>query len=139
MSTKLQIEKVNGLFDLGPIYSWLKQSIDGNYLFTISRVRKIRTGDQNGYLWGCIYPMLYDALLDAGWEFSTVEQVHEYFRSLKTSTSVVNKHTGEVVEFPGSTATMDTVTFNSYCDELREYAREYLNVEIPDPDKYWKK
>lgn len=55
-----------------------------------------------------------------------------------TADKVVNKHTGEIIEFPGSTATMDTVTFSTYCEKLREYAREYLSIEIPDPDRYWK-
>lgn len=33
---------------------------------------------------------------------------------------------------------VDSVVFSSYCEKLREYAREYLNVEIPDPDKFWR-
>ena len=33
---------------------------------------------------------------------------------------------------------MDTVTFSAYCEKLRDYAREFLGVEIPDPDKLWK-
>ena len=82
--------------------------------------------------------MLLDALLEAGWEFVSVEQVHEYFKNMLAKDSVVNKHTGEIVEFPSSTATMDTLTFSTYCEKLREYGREYLGIEIPDPDKYWR-
>jgi len=33
---------------------------------------------------------------------------------------------------------MDTVTFNTYVEQIRSYAREYLNMEIPDPDPNWK-
>ena len=29
---------------------------------------------------------------------------------------------------------MDTVTFSTYCEKLRDYAKEYLNILIPDPD-----
>ena len=54
-----------------------------------------------------------------------------------TTDKVINKHTGEVITFPESTATMDTHTFSTYCEKLREYALEYLNLEIPDPDKNW--
>lgn len=46
---------------------------------------------------------------------------------------VINKHTGEIIEIPRSTKEMDTVTFSTYCDQLREYGRQYLGVEIPDP------
>ena len=75
----------------------------------------------------------------AGWEFTSVEQVHEFFKAQMTKDKVVNKHTGEIIEFPGSTATMDTLTFSTYCEKLREYALEYLNIEIPDPDPNWRK
>ena len=105
----------------------------------MKKVRKPRSNDQNGWLWGCSYPMLLEALLDAGWEFVTVEQVHEFFKSQMTADQVVNKHTGEIITFPGSTATMDTLTFSTYCEKLREYALEYLNLEIPDPDPNWRK
>lgn len=135
---KAMIEKRFGLFDLRAVYGCFKGLCDGWYRIEIKRVRKQRTNDQNGWLWGCIYPLLLDALIDAGWEFVGVEQVHEFFKSIMAKESVVNRHTGEIVEFPSSTATMDTVTFSAYCEKLRDYAREYLNVEIPDPDIYWK-
>jgi hypothetical protein len=82
--------------------------------------------------------MLLDGLNDAGWDFVDVEQVHDFFKAQMTADKVVNKETGEIIEFPRSTARMDTVAFSTYCERLREYAREYLNVEIPDPDKYWR-
>ena len=135
---KIHIEKIQGLFDLKPVYDFFMNVCDGIYRLEVRRVRKPRSKDQNGWLWGCIYPMLMDALLDAGWDFVSVAQVHEFFKAQMTSDKVVNKHTGEIIEFPGSTATMDTLTFSTYCEKLREYAREYLNTEIPDPDKYWK-
>lgn len=138
MSRKLNIEKRNGLFDLRPLYDYLNQVMDGFYRLEVKRIRKPRSNDQNGWLWGCIYPMLLDALLDAGWDFTTVEQVHEFFKAQMTADKVVNKHTGEIIEFPGSTATMDTVTFSTYCEKLRDYGRDYLGIEIPDPDKFWK-
>ncbi|HBG40220.1 MAG TPA: hypothetical protein DDW85_02250 [Porphyromonadaceae bacterium] len=135
---KVLIDKVRGLFDLKPIYEYLETRKDGKYLLDIKLVRRPRTLDQNGWLWGCVYPLLLDALIDAGWEFTSVEQVHEFFKSQMTIDKVINKHTGEIIEFPASTATMDTVTFSSYIENLREYAKEFLNIEIPDPDPNWR-
>lgn len=135
---KVLVEKKGGLFNLAPLYSWFSQVCDGIYRIEVKKVRKPRSNDQNGWLWGCIYPKLLEALLDAGWEFVSVEQVHEFFKAQMTADKVVNKHTGEIIEFPGSTAMMDTVTFSTYCEKLREYAREFLNIEIPDPDRFWK-
>ena len=130
---KLLVEKANGLFNLKPLYDHLKDALDGFYRIEVTRIC-----DQNGWLWGCIYPMLLDALLDVGWEFTSVEQVHEFFKAQMTADKVVNKHTGEIIQFPASTAQMDTLTFSTYCEQLRTYAREFLNVEIPDPDKFWR-
>ena len=135
---KVLVEKKDGLFNLSPLYCWFRQVCDGIYRIEVKKVRKPRSNDQNGWLWGCIYPMLLEGLLDAGWEFVSVEQVHEFFKAQMVADKVVNKHTGEIIEFPGSTATMDTVTFSTYCEKLREYAREFLNIEISDPDRFWK-
>jgi hypothetical protein len=136
--SKIHIEKRRGLFDLKMVYNKLLTAPDGIYTIDIRHVRKPRSLDQNGWLFGCIYPMLLNALLEAGWEFTSVEQCHEFFKNKMTADRVVNKHTGEIIEFPSSTSTMDTLTFSTYCEKLREYALEYLNLEIPDPDKNWK-
>ena len=135
---KVMIQKVNGLFNLADLYGWFKEAVDGIYLVEVKKVRKPRSNDQNGWLWGCIYPLMLDAMIDAGWEFTNVEQLHEFFKAQMTADEVVNRETGEIVKFPSSTSRMSTVEFSAYCEKLREYAREYLNVEIPDPDKYWR-
>ena len=138
MSSKVIVEKVNGLFNLNKLYVWFVQALDGIYLVEVKKVRKPRSNDQNGWLWGCIYPLMLDAMVDAGWEFTNTEQLHEFFKAQMTADEVVNRETGEIVKFPSSTSSMSTVDFSAYCEKLREYARDYLNVEIPDPDKYWR-
>lgn len=132
------VTKEHGLFNLKALYTLLRASKDGIYTITVRRKRKARTNDQNGWLWGCIYPLLLEALLDAGWEYTSVEQVHEFFKGQCLKDSVVNRDTGEIVEFPASTAIMDTITFSTYIQQLRQYAAEYLNLDIPDPDKDWR-
>lgn len=137
MSSKVVVEKVNGLFNLNKLYVWFVQALDGIYLVEVKKVRKPRSNDQNGWLWGCIYPLMLDGMVDAGWEFTNTEQLHEFFKAQMTADEVVNKETGEIVKFPSSTSRMSTTEFSAYCEKLREYSREYLNIEIPDPDKYW--
>lgn len=135
---KVLIDKISGLFDLKPVYDYIRAKADGVFMVEVKRKRKLRSDDQNGWLWGCIYPMLLDAMIAEGWEFTSTEQLHEFFKAQMTADQVVNKETGEIIKFPSSTAEMDTVTFSTYCEKLREYAREYLNCEIPDPDKFWR-
>lgn len=54
---KLQVEKRNGLFDLKPLYEWMRNALDGIYRIEVKKVRKPRSLDQNGWLFGCIYPI----------------------------------------------------------------------------------
>lgn len=135
---KILIDKVGGYFNLQNLYSFFRATPDGSYMLSITKQKRGRTLNQNEWLWGCVYPILLDGLLDAGWEFTSVEQVHEFFKRLMAQDRVVNYETGEIVEIPKSTATMDTQQFSTYIDKLREYAEEFLNVTIPDPDKCWK-
>lgn len=135
---KILIDKVGGYFNLQNLYSFFRATPDGSYMLSITKQKKGRTLNQNEWLWGCVYPILLDALLDAGWEFTSVEQVHEFFKKLMAQVRVVNYTTGEIVEIPKSTATMDTQQFSTYIDKLREYAEEFLNVSIPEPDKAWR-
>ena len=133
----LFIAKQDGICDLRGLWAWFTNALDGNYRVEIKRIRRKRTLDQNGWLFGCIYPMLLKGLNDAGWEFTSIEEVHEYFKAMLWKKRMVNKHTGEIVEIPLSTTEMDTVQFSTYCDSLRDYGCEYLDIEVPDPDKLW--
>lgn len=135
---QMVLHKQNGIYDLRPLVNFFAGVPDGVYRIEVKKVRKNRSLDQNGWLWGCIYPLLLNALNAAGWELLTVNQVHEFFKSLLAKQTVLNKQTGEIVEIPWSTAEMDTVQFSTYCEALRDYAREYLGVEIPDPNKMWR-
>lgn len=132
------IDKIDGYFNLRTISEFFRTASNGCYMLTITKQRRGRTLNQNDWLWGCVYPILLDGLLDAGWEFTSVEQVHEFFKKQMAQDKVVNYSTGEIVEIPRSTATMDTQQFSMYVDALRTYAEEFLNVTIPDPNKNWR-
>ena len=131
---EITVKKENGRFDLQGVYMFFRAAADGSYALKIRKLHKARTLNQNDYLWGVVYPALLDGLIDAGWEFTSTEQVHAFFKSLLASEKVINRHTGEIAELPVSTAAMNTVQFSVYVDKLREYALEYLHVDIPEPD-----
>lgn len=132
------IDKIDGYFNLRTITEFFRTASNGCYMINITKQRKGRTLNQNDWLWGCVYPILLDGLLDAGWEFTSVEQVHEFFKKQMAQDKVVNHTTGEIVEIPMSTAIMDTQQFAMYIDALRAYAEDFLNVTISEPDKNWR-
>lgn len=121
------------MFDLRPLVSILSRMSDGEYAISVKRIRNRRSNDQNAWLWGCIYPLLRQGLNSQGWEFTTDEQVHTFFKQITADEQVLNRNTGEVLTIPNSTREMDTATFSAYCEKLRDYGREFLGVEIPDP------
>lgn len=132
------IDKIDGYFNIRTLTEFFRTASNGCYMITITKQRKGRTLNQNDWLWGCVYPILLDGLLDAGWEFTSIEQVHEFFKKQMAQDKVVNFTTGEIVAIPKSTATMDTQQFSMYVDALRAYADDFLNVTIPEPDKNWR-
>lgn len=118
---------------LSEVLRRVKDSKDGE-LFTLELKRKPkrRTNDQNSYLWGVVYPHLLMGLLEAGWEFTDTEQVHEFFKQVMSENKVVNRNTGEVLSLPNSTAAMSSSEFSVYVDKLKEYGSEYLGITIPE-------
>ena len=82
-----------------------------------------------------VYPAVLQGLIDAGWdEITSAEQVHELLKAKFLTVEAVNRHTGEIVSYPLSTARMDTLQFSTYVDQIIDFAREYLGVIIPPPD-----
>lgn len=113
----------------------LRSLPDGDYSITIAPNRRMRSTQQNAYLWGVVYPAVLFGLQDAGWEIIDEEQVHEYCKQAFATREVINKDTGEVLSLPSSTARMQTAEFNVYVDKIKAFALEYLNITIPEPNE----
>lgn len=129
------VSKENGRFELKPITDCFWELPDGEYDVTVKRHRKHRTSKQNAYLWGVAYPYLLQGFIDAGWdEITSIDQIHEICKAKFLTKEAVNKHTGELISFPLSTAKMDTFQFGTYVDQIIGFALNNLNVVIPQPE-----
>ena len=129
---KFPITIEDGACDLTAFLAHIK-SLHGNYTISVERDGTTRTNQQNRWLWGCIYPLMLKGLIDLGWEFTNTQMVHDFCARFRDD-EVLNHNTGEVLHLPASTRDMDTVEMATYCETLRDFAREYINIEIPDPD-----
>lgn len=133
MGSSFRISKKEGYFSLAPIRNWLQGQPDGEYQLDAKHLRAQRSNKQNGYLWGVCYALILEGLVDAGWEdFTSTDDVHELMKSQFASKRVVNRHTGEIIEFPSGTSQMTTSEFSAYIQEIRRFAEEYLSVWIPE-------
>lgn len=104
------IDKIDGYFNLRTITEFFRTASNGCYMINITKQRKGRTLNQNDWLWGCVYPILLDGLLDAGWEFTSVEQVHEFFKKQMAQDKIVNFNTGEIVEKAMPSTSMEVIS-----------------------------
>lgn len=115
----------------------IKSMPDGKYKITIEKVYNKRSNPQNAYLWGVVYPLVKDGLIEIGFdEFKQdfeLEMTHELckFRFLKKE---IVSNDGEIIKTIGSTTKLTTVQFNEYFGSVHKWASEYLNIFIPDPD-----
>ncbi|MCQ2348933.1 MAG: hypothetical protein MJZ98_00465 [Paludibacteraceae bacterium] len=123
----------NGGYSLKELRLYLSHIKDAKVVIEAKKLYDKRSLNQNSYLWGVVYPLVLEGLLDVGYDaFTSVSDVHEYCKTMFLSREVVNHQTGEVIRFPVSTTEMDTKEFGTYIDSIRLWAAEYLSVVIPD-------
>ena len=105
----------------------------GRYRLIIEKYRKKKSNPQLAWLYGQVYPLVLKALNDAGWEFTSIEEVDEYCKSMFASREVLNRHSGEILEVPGLKRDMTTTELSTYVNAIRDWCAEYLNVYVPEP------
>jgi len=119
-----------------------KNSLDelpiGKYKLTIEKYYNKSTPPQFGWLYGCIYPLSFIALNDAGYEFTNIDQIDMFWRAMFANKQLLNRETGEIMLIPESKSEFLTVNQMTYCESIRQYCAEYLGVDIPDPNVRWR-
>jgi len=99
--------------------------------------RKSRTNKQSNYYWGCVITSVIDGLVDAGYERYKLnsETVHEFLKEKFLKEEITSKETGEIIYIPRSTASLSTVEFATYVDDIIRWSAEFLNITIPLPNE----
>lgn len=113
---------------------WKKHK-DGRYLITTQNTRLL-TKEQRGYYRGVVLPIARAALYDAGWdEITDDETCHEFLLTNFSRTKIVNKSTGEVIEFTQRTRSKDVPEMGKFIDQVRDHILEFCGVRIPEPNE----
>jgi hypothetical protein len=116
----------------------LKQELNGllkgRYRITIDRWRKDKSLPQLGYYHACVLPLFMQHLIDAGYEFTSIEEVDAFAKSRFADTEILNRNTGEIVYIPALKRNMTTVEMMTFIDKIRDWDAEYLGGMIPDPE-----
>ena len=120
------------LFSQSEFIEQLKAIPNTIVTLTLSKSGK-RSSMQNRYYFGGVIPIVRQGLKDMGIVMST-EQTHSLlkFRFLKQE---FISNDGEVIESIGSTTELSKQEFNEYIERIKQWAAEYLNIQIPDPEE----
>ena len=110
------------LLDKAPVFRGYLHTLEGKRVeVTVAKFRKKRTLDQNNYYW-----LILDMISkETGQDPLSLHQAFKFRFSRKITVK------GLVV--PESTKAKDTIEFTDYIEQIREWAREFLNMNIPDP------
>ena len=112
---------------------------NGKYQITVEKYKRVATHQQFGYLYAVVLPLSLIALNNAGYEFTGIDEVDNWWKLMFANKKVVDRVTGEIVTLPQSKAEFMTVDEMVYTDLIRNYCSEYLGMSIPDPEKDWKR
>ncbi len=103
-------------------------------LITFEQPKKKRSNNQNSYYWGIVIVLIKSALKDTGNNLNT-NDVHDLLRlKFLKETISIKEETGEIIERVKSTTELTTSQFMEYIAEIQQFAAEYFDVIIPDPN-----
>jgi hypothetical protein len=121
------------------VFRKLLQSLPvGKYWLSVDKYHKKASSNQYSWLYGSVYPLSLVALNDAGYDFTNIEQVNNFWMGLFASNEMLNRETGEIMKLPMSKSEFSTVDQMAYCNQIMDYCSEYLGAFIPEPDVHWK-
>ena len=119
----------------GEIKNALKSFEGKTIKLTIEKFANKRSNNQNNYYWGIVVPILKDAIYNEWGEIWSKEKTHDFCKMQFNYFEKINEETGEIVRVPKSTTENTTTTQEEYHLEIRKFAKEWFNVDIPLPNE----
>jgi hypothetical protein len=102
---------------------------------TVEKLYRKRSTEQNAYYWGVIVNECMLGFNEMTGQYITKEQAHEILKLKCNANELHNETTGEVMNVPGSTATLTTVQMMEYWLRCRDFVLEWFNRTIPEPNE----
>ena len=113
---------------------WLAAPGRESVTIIASDTKPKRSNQANKYYWSVVVELIYLALKDTGWEVNR-EGTHELLRVRFLSEDKPIGNDGEFVTRVKSTTELDSVEFGTYIERCKQFAAEYLNTVIPEPNE----
>ena len=109
-------------------YQTLK-ALKGKFNVEIKRFQKARSLNQNRYYWKYVVGEI------SAFTGFTKDEAHEALRMLFLREDKVIRATGESIPASRSTTDLTTAEFEEYCEQVRIWALNTLDVYIPLPNE----
>ncbi len=110
-----------------------------NVKFSIRKVYKKRTNNENAFYWGVWVPIFQNLFMNEWGEFKTPSEVHEILKTACNFDEKINEATGEVFKFPKSTTKLSTYEWEKeFKPKVKQFAMDFFNTTLPEPDQQLK-
>jgi len=117
------------------ILNAIKQFEGKTVTFKLSILSKKRSLEQNSYYWAVIIPITKNAINESWGEVWNTEKTHEFLKSKFLFYEKINQETSEIIRVPKSTTENTTIEQENYYFEIREFLKEWFNVDCPLPNE----
>lgn len=116
-------------------FNELKESLNGKDIeLSIGETGRKRSNQQNRWLWGVAYKIIGNYIGERD-----LEKVHELCKQEYPQRDKLEINlkdgTTKTVEFPTSTAKMNTLEFCNYMEWIIQWGAEFLGCQIPEPNE----
>ena len=136
MKVEIESKVLNGKLEKNrDLISDVIQSLEGkDIIITIEKKKKKRSNPQNAYYWSVVLPMMQTGFYNNLGEHVGIQEAHEFLKGRFLFREVVNQELGEVIKLSKSTTELSTIEWETYMDQIRAFATEFLNITIPLPN-----
>ena len=139
MKIQIRTNVLNGKFkrNINQILEAVNSFEGKECFFTIEKVKKTRSNQQNRFLWGVVIPIVQQGLKDCTGEWRTAENIHYniLLKMFAPEKEIINIDTGECITEKISSSEMTTTQFMEYIMEIQKWSSEFLGVNIPNPNE----
>lgn len=112
---------------------WIKANPKRNVVLKMELKRKKRSNQQSRYYWGVVVPIIREAFVALGNDFSE-QDTHEALKA-KFNCKDIENAGGVTDEIVISTSKLTTVEFMVYLERITIWAAQFLGVTIPAPNE----
>lgn len=137
MKIELTTSIQNGIFkrNRNIVLDAIKSFNGFDVVLTITKAKKKRSNNQNAYYWGLLIPLTQNAIKSEWGEIWSKEKTHDFYKLHFNYIEKVNENTSEVIKIPKSTTDNTTTQQEEYHAQIREFLKEWFNVNAPLPNE----